>query len=246
MIRNGLCFVFWTVTLVACRDHTQPIQPQAVDCQVAQINIAYEDHSGYKSWRSQQYDEQERITAMTDSAATWLARSFFAYSGSTVRRSQLIPAISGNPTLTTYTLTNQGYVVWPGYHYDQQGYLLEIDTPQQFHQLNTFVSGNLVKRVISDGIYQVVYTYTYDMTKDGVPYALDELALFNGKQSRNLLLNVTAVSGPGSGTYAQRYTYADYKYEYDAQGRVVRSERHHFLYGYSVSTYTYGCSWKDS
>jgi hypothetical protein len=241
MIRCRLCFLVCLLLLVGCQDHPPLLQPQSTPCLVQQIKIAYTDPAGYQHWSAHQYDAQGRIRLTTDSSDTWKDSTYFTYSDSQVRKSYRVSGFSGNPHITTYNLTSQGYILRSGYHYDQDGYLLEINTPDQFHRVYTYSGGNLIKQVLDDGGYQIVYTYEYDTTRTGVPFSVDLLDLFFGKPSRNLLLHVNAVAGWIGSSYVRTYTYVDNHYVYDSRGRVTRCEREHFIYGHSISEYSYGC-----
>ena len=236
-------FCLWVplccLMLISCQDHRLLPEPQSTTCPVQRLHIAYTDPAGHKHWSTHRYDAQGRIEIMTDSSENWFDSTSFTYSETLVHQNDWIKGFTGNPSLRIYKINPQGYLLEPGYRFDQDGYLQEIDTPGQFHRIYTYSGGNLIKQVVEDGLSQLIYTYTYDNTKLGVPFSMDILSLFTGKPSRNLLLRVDAAYKKIGGNYLKEYTYADFQYKYDSLGRVARCERQHFIYGHSMTSYTY-------
>lgn len=115
-------------------------------------------------------------------------------------------------TPSIYPLNPQGYVA--SGTYDSDGILLS--------QGRTVVDGNIVKEVLGGGQNgTTTTTYEYDLTKSSLPnpYVIEE-----GRPSRNLVTKLTRVNQSAFNMPAVMpdKTVIVYRYEFDAQGQVVK------------------------
>lgn len=192
--------------------------------------------------RTYSYNNQGQVlqeTTLPNSNSNPTAVINYQYTGSTLRAQ-----ITGTaPGTIDYLLNGQGLITATAdgrnaYMYNAEGYLLESTVFNSGSggtekQTQTIENGNIVKRIITGPGFTLTTVFTYDLSKPNLP----NIRLYEGKQSRNLLIKSvqdyadTNLGSPGR-PFRSNFT-TTYTYTYDAQGRVSRQTR---LVAYSSAT----------
>ena len=152
----------------------------------------------------------------------------YQYTGSTLRAQ----TTGTSPGVIDYLLNGQGLITSTAdgrntYTYNADGYLIEktefissVGSTQK--TTYTIENGNIVKLNTTGPGFTLTTVFTYDLSKPNLP----TIRLYEGRQSRNLLIKSvqdyadTNLGSPGR-PFRSNFT-TTYAYTYDAQGRVSR------------------------
>ncbi|GAB3777303.1 hypothetical protein GCM10028818_24230 [Spirosoma horti] len=178
-----------------------------------------------------QYDIQRRIIRITSRDPDRPTDTYSYYGNLTfdykenklIFTNQGISDKNGNWLPNIFTLNERGNIV-EGCTYDSNGYLLHRQDGPNATIDQTIQNGNIVKKVYKDASQRRVTTYTYDLTKAGLPTvgSLGEPVYQWGRSSQNLLIKTIETTESLSASGGQRYSEVEtnYSYRYDQTGLV--------------------------
>ncbi|GAB3995982.1 hypothetical protein GCM10028807_37580 [Spirosoma daeguense] len=167
------------------------------------------------------YDEQNRLlsqkTTVGNNSNWWEERTYQYTSDLTERYRNS----ENKDFVNTLLLTDKGFLkgnLGPDeYTYDAEGYLISYKGNGQ-QDTYTIKDNNVVARetVYSSGLVQK-NVYEYDLTKASIPSPLT----FRGKQTRNLLIKQTMVSGTKTTSVTETNVFVC-TYDFDKESRPIR------------------------
>lgn len=178
-----------------------------------------------------QYDIQRRIIRITSRDPDRPTDTYSYYGNITFdyKDNQLIVTNrgvsdkDGNWLPTIFRLNERGYIV-EGCTYDSDGYLLHRQEGTNATMDQTIQNGNIVKKVYQDVSQRRIITYTYDLTKAGLPTvgSLGDPVSQWGRSSQNLLVKTieTTESLGDSGGQRDSEVETNYSYGFDQAGLV--------------------------